>query len=137
MEVSGEKVNSLNERTVARSDCAGKPEGGEKFQSPTVRPTADAAIIFRSDRLIILRETAPLSLSLSSSLFLLFLLSLSRSPSVALRALNADKFQAVVRDNNSMEKKMEKKKKGREKSERRFRVAAETESLSVLANKIY
>lgn len=136
MEVSGEKVNSLNERTVARSDCAGKPEGGEKFQSPTVRPMADAAIIFRSDRLIILRETAPLSLSLSSSLFLLFLLSLSRSPSVALRALNADKFQAV-RDNNSMEKKMEKKKKGREKSERRFRVAAETESLSVLANKIY
>lgn len=67
----------------------------------------------------ITRDCSTLSLSLSSSLFLLFLLSLSRSLSVALRALNADKFQAV-RDNNSMEKKMEKKKKRKGKKRKAF-----------------
>jgi len=66
----GEKVNSFGAyirsdiprayvRMYVRVDVVGDSRGwrsGEKFQSPTVRPTVDAAIIFPSDPLIILRD---------------------------------------------------------------------------------
>lgn len=84
MEVSGEKVNSLNERTVARSDCAGEARRGREISITDSQTDGRRGYYFsiRSTDYIT-RDCSTLSLSLSSSLFLLFLLFLSCSLSVA------------------------------------------------------
>ena len=135
MEVSGEKVNSLNERTVARSDCAGEARRGREISITDSQTDGRRGYYFsiRSTDYIT-RDCSTLSLSfflsvsLVSSVSVLFPIG-SRHPFVR---WTRTKFSGLRRATITRWKRKWKRKK-----KRRFRVAAETESLSVLANKIY